>query len=99
MGAAVRRYVAGLEDRRPAARFPEFARIEGIERPDAEAPELEVTLDAKVWAKFDEEAARQGVTAEVLATHAILLCVADRTPRHPVGPDQPALPPLPPANG
>jgi hypothetical protein len=99
MGAAVRRYVEGLEGRRPAARFPDFARTEEAEPAGEDAPEFELTLDPKVWEKFEEEATRQGVTTEILATHAVLLYVTDRTPRHPDGPDQPALPPLPPANG
>ena len=99
MGAAVRAYVAGLEGRRPAARFPDFARTEAPDAGVEDAMEFELSLDPKVWTRFDEEAARQGVTAEDLATHAVLLYVADRTRGNPDGPDETALPPLPPANG
>ena len=99
MGAAVRSYVAGLEGRRPAARFPDFARPGATEGGAEEATEFELTLDPKVWARFDEEATRQGVTAEALATHAVLLYVADRSRGHPEWPGSESLPPLPPANG
>ena len=93
MGAAVRRYVTGLEARRPASRFPDFARIEEA---DEDAPEYELTVDSRVWESFSDEAERQDVTAEVLATHAALMYVADRAKQGPEGPDEPALPPLPP---
>ena len=96
MGAAVRRYVAGLGKERPAARVPRFARGAATEKADEAALEFELTLDDEQWATLSDEAERQGVTVEALAAHAALLYVADRSPRGAQGADVSPLPPLPP---
>jgi predicted transcriptional regulator len=64
-----------LEDRdedRPAWRVPRFARGNGSTGSD-----VVVRLDDDTWHALDDEAQRQGVSAESLARHALLYFLAD----------------------
>jgi hypothetical protein len=64
-------YLADRDSDRPSWRMP---RLE----PGKEAePTLKVRLDDDTWRALDEEAGRQGVSADALAVHAVLYFLAD----------------------
>jgi hypothetical protein len=64
-------YLADRDSERAAWRVPRF------DRDAAGKPTLRVKLDEDTWRALDEEAGRQGVTADALAVHAVLYFVAD----------------------
>jgi len=64
-------YLADRDSDRPAWRMPRFAQ-------SAKSTEaLQVEIGDETWRMLSEEAARQGVTTELLAKHALLYFVAD----------------------
>lgn len=71
--AAAVYYLSDREAGRPAWRAPRF-------RSDSDAARsggLSVAFDDETWASLEQEAARQGITAEALAVHALLYFLAD----------------------
>jgi hypothetical protein len=71
---AIRYYLTDKDAGRPGWPYPDFISGNGSET----RRELELTLEASVWDSLAEEAARQGVSPEQLAQHAVLYFVADR---------------------
>ena len=71
--AAAVYYLSDREADRPAWRAPRFRSNGGHSRSGG----LSVAFDDETWASLEQEAARQGVTAEVLAIHALLYFLAD----------------------
>jgi hypothetical protein len=65
-------YLADRDSERPAWRVPRFDKGKREEQPT-----LRVRLDDDTWRALDEEAGRQGVTADALAVHAVLYFLAD----------------------
>jgi predicted transcriptional regulator len=65
-------YLADREQDRPAWGVPRFARGNGSTGLD-----VVVRLDDDTWQALDDEAHRQGVSAESLARHALLYFLAD----------------------
>jgi hypothetical protein len=63
-------YLSERDAGRPSWRVPGFGTREA-------APTLRVELDETTWGALDIEAARQGVTPDTLALHAVLFFLAD----------------------
>jgi hypothetical protein len=73
MESAVRCYLGDRDTGRPAWAYPAFLRgseIQADVRVDLEAP-------GELWREFEQEAARQGVTVEQLAEHAVFYFAAE----------------------
>jgi hypothetical protein len=68
---AVRYYLSDFDSGRPAWWVPQLARSAVF--PDA----LELELDDELHAELERESKRQRVTADVLATHAVLYFLGD----------------------
>jgi hypothetical protein len=68
---AVRYYLSDSDSGRPAWRVPRLARSAVF--PDA----LELELDDELHSELERESQRQRVTADVLATHAVLYFLGD----------------------
>ena len=64
-------YLADRALDRPAWRVPRF------QRSDEEARSVRVRLDEATWQAMSNEAARQGVSMDALAVHAVLYYLAD----------------------
>jgi hypothetical protein len=65
-------WLADRESGRSAWRFPRFQRGAG-----GVAGGVRVGVDDDIWHALEDEAARQGVDAELLAEHAVLYFLAD----------------------
>ncbi|HEY1286043.1 MAG TPA: hypothetical protein VGF04_08135 [Solirubrobacterales bacterium] len=72
--SAIRYYLSDKHAERAEWPFPAFLRQNG----DAEKPQPVVSVDRDLWSLLEQEAARQGVPAELLAQHAVLYFAADR---------------------
>jgi hypothetical protein len=70
---AVRIYLADRDSGRPGWGYPGF-----LAHPDAPArARLELDVDDALWAEFEAEAGRQGVSVEQLTEHAALYLAAE----------------------
>src|SRR4051812_34456976 len=58
-------YLSDRDSHRPAWRVPRFV-------PDVEEHDIRIELDDDTWTALDEEAGRQGVSADALAMHAVM---------------------------
>lgn len=70
---AVQIYLADKGSGRPGWRYPGFLR----HPEDARRETVELEVDAGVWAEFEAEAVRQGVTVAQLTEHAALYLAAE----------------------
>ncbi len=69
---ALRAYLGDKEAQRSGWSVPAFAGREPAER-----VELQLSLDEDLWAALEAEAAEQGVSVDVLVSHALLYYVAE----------------------
>jgi hypothetical protein len=70
---AIRIYLADRDSGRPGWRYPGF-----LSHPDAPVrARLELDVDDELWAEFEAEAGRQGVSVEQLTEHAALYLAAE----------------------
>ena len=63
-------YLSERDSGRPSWRVPRFSTEQA-------APGRRVQLDDDTWSALDVEAARQGVSADTLAVHALMFFLAD----------------------
>lgn len=73
MTRAIRIYLGDKDSGRPGWPYPGFLAHEEV----AERVRLELDVDAELWAEFEAEAERQGVTVPQLTEHAALYLAAE----------------------
>lgn len=73
--AALSDFIQRIDSGRPPAAIPRFSREEGSSGGSTLAVDLPV--DNHTWAVLEREAARQGATVGELATHSVLLYLAE----------------------
>jgi hypothetical protein len=71
---ALHYYLSDRESGRAEWRCPGFS----SDSPPEDRVGLELEIDGSIWAAFEQEAGRQGVPTELLATHGVLYYSADR---------------------
>jgi hypothetical protein len=70
---AIRIYLADRDSGRPGWRYPGF-----LKHPDTPVrARLELDVDDELWAEFEAEAGRQGISVEQLTEHAALYLAAE----------------------
>lgn len=76
---AIRHYLADRGSARPGWRFPDFLPSAS----GAPAVALELSVEEGLWSSLEQEAVRQGVSAQRLAEHAALYFAAERDVQRP----------------
>ncbi len=71
---AIRYYLSEQDSGRGGLAYPSFRE----ENPGGPTVDVEVDIDEASWNAFSVEAARQGVSTDQLAQHAVLYFAADR---------------------
>lgn len=69
---ALAEYTRRIDSESPPLAMPRFAA-----RPVRPAKDFDLPIDEQTWEVLEREAARQGTTASELATHSVLLYLAE----------------------